>query len=208
LQQVNLEPEQIGEKTVTVVSQSQLASKLGLHPEQTTPSTLVPKPPNRRCSPRPEDQKVAQIAYAVIRKLENQPQTLPSVSHLTNADVQAAVAKEVAAQYRPSQLELEGVAAKPDIAAIVAKTSALVIQQTIDIPRILVVPTGEVQSGFNPFTLQLAALNYPPVSEELRAKHLRTDQVGCHCHRQRRHRGIAAGGLRCQRSGRLRRRLL
>ena len=125
----------------------------------------------------PEDQKVAQIAYQVIRKLENQPQMLPSVSYLTNTDVQAAVLKEVAAQYRPSQLEIEGVTAKPDIAAIVAKTTELVIQQTIDIPRILVVPTGEVQSGFNPFTLKLDTLNYPPVSEELWAKHLRTDQV-------------------------------
>ncbi len=51
------------------------------------------------------------------------------------------------------------------------------IQQTIDIPRILVVPTGRVQSGFHPFTLEVETLNYPPVSEELWARHLRTDQV-------------------------------
>jgi type III restriction enzyme len=66
---------------------------------------------------------------------------------------------------------------KPDFAAIVARTSEVVMQQTIDIPRILVVPTGKVQSGFNPFTLKLDTLKYPPVSEELWAKHLRTDQV-------------------------------
>ncbi len=177
LQQVILEPEQIGVKTVTVVSQSQLASKLGLQPEQTTTSTLVPKAAEPPVFTTPEDQKVAQIAYQVIRKMENQPQLLPSVSYLTNTDVQAAVLKEVAAQYRPSQLEIEGVTAKPDLAAIVAKTTELVIQQTIDIPRILVVPTGKVQSGFNAFTLKVDTLNYPPVSEELWAKHLRTDQV-------------------------------
>ena len=34
---------------------------------------------------------------------------------------------------------------QPDIAAVVAKTTELVIQQTIDIPRILVVPKGEVR---------------------------------------------------------------
>jgi type III restriction enzyme len=177
LQQVILEPEQLGEKTVTVVSQSQLASKLGLQPEQTTTSTLVPKAAEPPIFTTPEDQKVAQIAYQVIRKMENQPQLLPSVSHLTNADVQAAVLKAVTAEYRPSQLEMEGVTAKPDLAAIVAKTTELVIQQTIDIPRILVVPTGKVQSGFNAFTLKVDTLNYPPVSEELWAKHLRTDQV-------------------------------
>jgi type III restriction enzyme len=120
--------------------------------------------------------KSAWIAYQVIRKLENQPQMLPSVSYLTNTDVQALVLNEVAAQYRPSQLEIEGVTAKPDIAAIVAKTAELVIQQTIDIPRITVLPIGR-ESGFNTFTLKVDTLNYPPVSEELWAKHLRTDQV-------------------------------
>ena len=175
LQHVILEPEQLGEKTVTVVSQSQLASKLGLQPEQTTTRTLVPKAAEPPVFTTPEDQKVAQIAYQVIRKLENQPQLLPSVSYLTNADVQALVLNEVAAQYRPSQLEMEGVTTKPDLAAMVAKTTELVIQQTIDIPRILVVPTGKVQSGLNAFTLKVDTLNYPPVSEELWAKHLRTD---------------------------------
>jgi type III restriction enzyme len=177
LQQVILEPEQLGEKTVTVVSQSQLASKLGLQPEQTTTSTLIPNAAEPPAFKTPEDQKVAQIAYQVIRKLENQPQMLPGVSYLTHTEVQAAVLKEVVAQYRPSQLEIDGVTAKPDIAAIVAKTTELVIQQTIDIPRIVVVPTGKVQSGFNSFTLKVDTLNYPPVSEELWAKHLRTDQV-------------------------------
>ena len=177
LQQVILEAEQLGDKTVTVVSQSQLASKLGLQPEQATANTLIPSAVEPPAFKTPEDQKVAQIAYQVIRKLENQPQMLPGVSFLTHTDVQAAVLKEVAAQYRPSQLEIQGVTAKPDIAAIVAKTTELVIQQTIDIPRIVVVPTGKIQSGFNSFTLKLGALNYPPVSEELWAKHLRTDQV-------------------------------
>ena len=177
LQQVILEPEQLGEKTVTVVSQSQLASKLGLAPEQATANTLVPKATEPPVFTTPEEQKVAQITYEVIRKLENQPQKLPSVSFLTNTEVQAALRKEVEAQYRPPQLEMGAVVAQPDIAAIVAKTAELVIQQTIDIPRILVVPTGQVQSGFNPFTLKVDTLNYPPVSEELWIKHLRTDQV-------------------------------
>jgi type III restriction enzyme len=177
LQQIILEPETLGEKTITVVSQSQLASKLGFQPVQPTTSTMVPPTAETPVFTTPEDQKVAQIAYGVIRKLENQPQKLPSVTHLSNPEIQAAVLKEVKSQYRPTQLEIEGVTKQPDFAAIVAKTSEVVIQQTIDIPRILVVPTGEVQSGFKPFTLQLDALKYPPVSEELWAKHLRTDQV-------------------------------
>jgi type III restriction enzyme len=177
LQQLILGADELGEKSVTVVSQSQLASKLGLQPEQLTASTLVPQAADPPIFTTPEEQRVAQITYQVIRKLENRPELLPSVTHLSKTEVQAAVLKEVAAQYRPSQLEIEEVTAKPDLEAIVAKTTQLMIRQTIDIPRILVVPTGIVQSGFSNFTLSLSAINYQPVSESLWAKHLRTDQV-------------------------------
>jgi type III restriction enzyme len=57
---------------------------------------------------------------------------------------------------------------------VVAKTAEFVVQQTIDIPRILVVPTGEVKSGFNAFQLKLDTLRYPAVSEELWVQYLRT----------------------------------
>jgi type III restriction enzyme len=69
------------------------------------------------------------------------------------------------------------VAVKPDIAEVVAKTAALVVQETISIPRILVVPTGDVRSGFKSFTLSLDSLRYAPVSEELWIQHLRTNQL-------------------------------
>ncbi len=120
---------------------------------------------------------MAQITRNVIRRFENQPTTVPTVAALTKPEVQAAIRAEVASQYRPVQMELEGVTKPPDIAAIVAKTTEIVIQQTIDIPRILVVPTGKVQSGFKTFALKLDSLNYPPVSAELWATHLRTGQV-------------------------------
>ena len=136
LQKVILEPEQLGEKTVTVVSQPQLASKLGIQPEQTTAVTQVIAPSGRPAFETKEEQRIAQIAYHVIRRLENQPQKLPSVTYLQNPDVQAEVLKEVAAQYRPAQLEIEGVTKPPDLAAVVAKTSEIVVQQTINIPRI------------------------------------------------------------------------
>ena len=68
--------------------------------------------------------------------------------------MQALVLAEVQAQYRPAQLEIEGVTKLPDFAAIVSQTSKLVEQQTIDIPRILVVPKGEVRSGYKPFQLR------------------------------------------------------
>ncbi len=175
LQQVILTGDQLGQKTVTVVSQSQLASKLGIQPPQTTSSTLI-APNAAPVFSSPAETQAAQIAYDVIRKLESRPDTVPSSAHLRTPEVQALVAQEVASQYRPVQPELPGMAAPVDIAAIVAKTAEMVVQQTIDIPRILVVPTGQIRCGYKPFSLELDSLRYPAPSDELWIQHLRTQE--------------------------------
>ena len=177
LQQVVLNPGQLQQKTVTVVSQPQLAAKLGLKPDHPTSSTQISEFNEAPAVFNGEEQKIAQIAYDVIRKLESQPEKLPSVTYLQQPDVQAAVLKEVTNQYRPTQMELTGITKQPDLAALVAKTTEIIVQQTIDIPRILVVPKGEVKSGFKPFTLDLSTINYPAPDDELWIRHLRTEQI-------------------------------
>lgn len=177
LQTLVLNPDQLQQKTVTVVSQPQLASKLGFQPEQQTASTFVAGKNEAPVFTKPEEQKVAQIAYEVIRKMENQPSEVPSVAHLQRPEVQAAIVRAVEEQYRPAQMTLEGIVEKPDIAAVVAKTVDVVEQETINIPRILVVPKGEVRSGFKPFQLKLDSMRYPPPSEELWIQTLRTNHL-------------------------------
>ena len=176
LKAVILDDDDFGQKTATIVSQSQLAAKLGLKPADATASTKMAGQDVQPVFTKPEEQKVAQIAYEVIRKLENQPTAVPTLAHLKNPDVQAAIVKAVKEQHRPTQMELEGVTEQLDFAAVVAKTVELVTQQTIEIPRILVVPKGEIKAGFKPFTLKLDTLKYPAVSNELWIQHLRTGQ--------------------------------
>jgi type III restriction enzyme len=176
LKSVMLDNDDFGQKTATIVSQTQLATQLGIKPADVTGSTKVAGQEVQQVFAKPEEQKVAQIAYEVIRKMENQPTFVPTLAHLKNPEVQAAIVKAVQEQHRPTQMELEGVTEQPDFAAVVAKTVALVTQQTIEIPRILVVPKGEVNAGFKPFTLKLDTLKYPAVSEELWVQMLRTNE--------------------------------
>ncbi|MBI5436825.1 MAG: DEAD/DEAH box helicase family protein [Nitrosomonadales bacterium] len=177
LKAVILDDDDFGQKTMTLVSQSQLASMLGLKPADATGSTKVAGQDVQPAFTKPEEQKVAQIAYEVIRKLEDQPATVPTLAHLKNPEIQAAIVKAVQEQHRPTQMELEGVTELPDFAAVVAKAVELVTQQTIEIPRIQVVPKGEVKAGFKSFALNLDALSYPAVSEDLWIQHLRTNQL-------------------------------
>jgi type III restriction enzyme len=176
LKAIVMDSGELDQKTRTVVSQSQLATKLGIVPTQTTSSTTVAGADIAPTFTRPDEQRVAQIAYTVIKSLENQPMKAPSLAALSKPAIQAEIVKAVQEQFRPAQLELEGVTEQPDFASVVAKTTELVQQQTITIPRIQVVPTGIVKSGFRPFDLKLDTLRYPAPSEELWSQYLRTGE--------------------------------
>jgi len=177
LQQVVLTSDQLEGAKATVVSQPKLETALGIRPNYPTSSTQQATPGDADLAFTPEEQKIAQLTYAVIRQYETQPGRLPSAGRLQNADIQAEILEAVRNEYRPAQIEFEGIATPPDIAAVVKRTTEMVVQQTIDIPRILVVPKGEVKSGFKPFPLALSSLKYLAPEDELWARHLRTDQV-------------------------------
>ena len=178
IQTVVLDDAELNRKTATIVSRPWLTEKLGLKPVHVTTNTRLAGQDEPPVFTKSEEQKVAQVAWEVIRKLENQPRKLPSLSHLQKPEIQAAIVKAVEAR-QPSfeQMALEGFTEKTDIASVVARTSEMVTQQTIDIPRILVVPRGDVKTGFKPFALNLNALKYPAVSDELWIQHLRTRQL-------------------------------
>lgn len=184
MQAVVIDGEQLERKTETVVSRSNLASALGLHPAHETETTTVTGRDGAVAAwsngaavfATPEDRQVAQSAYRIIQTLENRPEMVPTVEYLRRPEIQAKIVKEVEAARPIGQLALTGVKSEPDVAAIVAQTVELVTRQTIDIPRILVVPKGEATSGFRPFTLDLSGMNYAPVSDELWIQHLRTGQ--------------------------------
>lgn len=176
LQQVVLTEGDIKQRTVTVVSQSKLDQQLGIVPQQVTSSTQVPTAAQATIFATPEEQKIAQITHKVIQRISRDAKLLPSVTYLQNDDIQALVLRDVQAEYQPQQLEIEGIVQKPDIASVIAKTTKLEISQTIDIPRISVVPKGEVKSGFKPFQINFGNVKFLPPEETLWMQYLRTGQ--------------------------------
>lgn len=169
LQQIVLDPNTDLQKMRTVVAQSNLAEQLGA-PVQQAASDSVFMASAQPVFTTEAERKIAQRAYEVIKKYES----LPGSTHLLKPEVQQKIAEEVAQNITPVQQTLPGVTETPDIAAVVAKTAQFLVDQTIDIPRILVVPKGEVTTGFHPFTLDCAAIRYQPVERDLLIQHLRT----------------------------------
>ncbi len=176
LQLIELDGEDITQRSVTIVSQSNIASKLGIKPNQTTANTHLAGGDISPIFETPAEQRVAKLAYEVIKRLEAKPKEVPTMQALESPEIQSSIVQEVASIYQPQQGELDGITEQPNIAEIVSKTTSLVVKEMIPIPRILVVPQGEVRSWFEPFELDLKSLRYPAPSKDLWAHNLHTDQ--------------------------------
>jgi type III restriction enzyme len=175
MQQIILDPEELKLKKKTVVSGSNLSGMLGADLDQistaATENTFTKKTQPFKNT---EEEKVAKIAYEVIKKYETKTTEVQASKDLITEKIQLVIVAEVKAQYMPQQMDLKGISNAPNISNIVAQTANLVVEQTIDIPRITVYPVGEVASGFNDFTLDLSSVNYPPVTDEIWQQSLKT----------------------------------
>ncbi len=177
MKQIVLTDDDVEGTPVTVVSRSGLASQLDDQQPKKTSSTLIAPPSKDEPAFADEQERtVAQATYRVIRRLEKDPKSVPNVRALSNPDVQMRVREEVMAALKPAQESLPGIDLELDVAEIVKKTARMVIDQTIDMPRIMVVPTGEVNSYFVEFELDLSSLNYAVPDEDLWVQHLRTSK--------------------------------
>jgi len=126
------------------------------------------------------EKQAARMVMDVIGQYEVKRDLVPTSSALLKPEVQKEILAEVAERLKPLQGEiLAGVdesAPKLDLSAVVAKTTEIVVQQTIDIPRIAVVPTGEVTTGFHPFKLDVSQLHLQPGAREIVIQNLRTNE--------------------------------
>jgi type III restriction enzyme len=173
LEYLVLDPSELERKTVTVVSKSAVAEQLGVGVSVTPPTVLVGQTRKPLFATEAE-QKVAQVAYDVIQSLQTKPGEVPTVDALQQQEVQAKVVAAVKERLGSVQQALPGM--ELDVASVVAKTTEQVVLGTIDIPRIVVVPKGEMRCGYRPFKLNVATLRYPVPSDELWLQTLRTGE--------------------------------
>ncbi len=90
------------------------------------------------------------------------------------------VRKEIAAAVRealkPAQGKLEGVIKEPDYEKIVEVVTSKIVELTIEIPEIVVIPTREVTFGYEDFDLEgLETISKQPISDEIMITNMRTE---------------------------------
>lgn len=116
----------------------------------------------------PEKQEVAKATYQVIKQFER----LKGSDQLQKEDVQQEIVKKVQAIIRPVQGTLDGVVDQVDVAEVVKQTTEIFRDLSIDIPKIVVVPIGDVVSGYKDFDLDTGKIHMQPVSDDILIQHL------------------------------------
>jgi len=118
------------------------------------------------------EQKMKGLIYDVIAERKE----LRSSEDLRKPEVKAMILAETTARYGGSQAELEGMEEIPDPQAIVDSVIDTLVDATIDIPRILVLPREGTVVSFKPFKLDLSRIHYQPVARDLLLQFLRTNE--------------------------------
>jgi type III restriction enzyme len=121
------------------------------------------------------ERQVADITWKVIQGYQHKPAEAPTAAQLTEPALQAAITQAVQEQLTGEQQSLLAEEEQTNVAAVVSRVTQLMVGQTIDIPRIVVMPTGDISYGYHPFTLELGALNLQPSNRELVSQSLQTN---------------------------------
>ena len=180
LKQVILEAPDKDEGMVSVRVGSSAEEALGLvEPEATSASgnhyELKPEQLAAPVFTKESEKQAARAVMDVIQEIEKQRELVPSSAALNQPEVRRAIVEQVRERLTPVQGDMLS-ADEVDLDEVVAKTTEIVSRKIIDIPRIAVVPTGEVSVGFDAFTLDLSGLHLQPADRELVIQNLRTNE--------------------------------
>jgi type III restriction enzyme len=160
-----------GKKAVSVASGFESMLTGSAAKETTADGSTAPRPSQKPPAfSNDEERKVAQIANRIMQRYEH----LSSSKSLLDKKVQEEISLAVEEELAPYQSEL-GIddKEKADVSAIVKKTTEIRIELSIDIPKIIVAPSGDYEGRYEDFTLDLLGVSLQPVSQNVLLQELR-----------------------------------
>ncbi|MFC1492880.1 DEAD/DEAH box helicase family protein [candidate division KSB1 bacterium] len=142
-----------------------------LSPHQTT-DVNGEVPETRSLFEKPEEQVVAQATFQVIKDFER----LRGSDQLQTQEIQKEIVKKVEDISRPQLGLLYDTLGEDSVANVVKQTTTFYQEMSIDIPKIVVVPKGEIVCGYEDFDLNTSNINLQPVAQDILIQHLHDQQ--------------------------------
>lgn len=166
---VKTESVQVSSNIEAQISGAEATGSAGTTYTQSTPSkpVFVSEP----------EKKTATVALDIIKQYQNKPKEAPTSQVLQSETLQKEITQAVKEHLTQGQQSLLEDEEQVDIEKIVAETTKLVVNNTIDIPRIVVTPRGEVSTGYHAFTLDVSGIKgLRPQDRELVSQSLQTNE--------------------------------
>ncbi|CAJ8239345.1 Type III restriction-modification enzyme helicase subunit [Burkholderia pseudomallei] len=185
LKQVILDAPSADDKKISVQVESGAAARLGLTDSPVAETGATDTANRSEAAPKPiftteAEKRAARVVMDVIGEYEVKRDLVPTIGALLKPEVQREILAEVEERLKPLQGDLlvdaDESASALNLSAVVTKTTEILVQQTIDIPRIAVVPSGEVTTGFHLFSLDVSQLNLQPGTREIVIHNLHTNE--------------------------------
>lgn len=123
---------------------------------------------------KPQDRHVAEVTLNVVEEMSRR---LPGgLAELAKPEAQKAIKERVERIMGPQQAVLEGIGEAPNVADIVSKVTTAVVEYSIEVPEIVVLPDSkEITFGYRDFDLEgLDRIAVRPMSDEIMVEELRT----------------------------------
>ena len=122
-----------------------------------------------------EERLAAGAALTLIQQKYEQRLT-GGISGLKDSGVQEEITRDVERVIQPKQGVLQGVGAPMAVKKVVEKVTQVLVENTIEIPEIIVIPTREVTFGYRDFDLvDVASKRYQPIADQILIRNLRTE---------------------------------
>jgi type III restriction enzyme len=126
----------------------------------------------RKLFEKPAEQEVAKATYEVIKQYER----LKGSHQLQDTSVQEEIVKKVREIVAPTKGYFEELEKDVDVPTVVRETTDLYQALSIDVPKIVVVPKGDVTCGYEDFDVDTRNINLQPVAQDILIQHLHENQ--------------------------------
>lgn len=140
-----------------------------------TPAVMADGPAPPKPFETPEESHAAIKTLEIFKRYER----LKRSADLRSPEIQREIVERVKEAIKPAQGVLSGMTEELDVSEVVRKTTEAFIEMSIDIPRIIVVPSDDATSGYEDFDLDTRKIpHYAPVSNQILVENL-DDHARC-----------------------------
>jgi type III restriction enzyme len=116
------------------------------------------------------EQALARVGLAFVKKAESRPTEYPRLENLGTSRARDSMAEYIREQAPPAQRVLPGF--EEMVRRVTDTVTSTVVGKSIGIPRIVVIPTGEVTTRCEDFDLDASCIHLQPVDQAILLRHL------------------------------------